>query len=275
MRPTSGKVAGMPTRGGRSPTRAERSSTRKARCRFHADEVASNVAMRRLARQKSLRKSAQSGLCDAKSDAAPESFFSHGSSRTHGWRCTCCTRRFAGLKAAAHHGCEKKSAFYRCFFSGACPSLASPTSAAGAATPFAVRDDATPPGWGRKKSCAKVLTPRKTVIRFRPKQRLLRMRVSRINTTARETTQPIVRTRIAVDAGLASPEKTQRSLFIAPASPGDAGVFVFVGARVSHARTPEESASPRVSRRRLPTGPTPAAFLAAGPASGQMCCNQT
>lgn len=132
---------------------------------------------------------------------------------------------------------KKKARFTDVFFPGACPSLASPTSAAGAATPFAVRDDATPPGWGRKKSCAKVLTPRKTVIRFRPKQRLLRMRVSRINTTARETTQPIVRTRIAVDAGLASPEKTQRSLFIAPASPGDAGVFVFVGARVSHART--------------------------------------
>lgn len=126
-----------------------------------------------------------------------------------------------------------------------------------------------------KKSCAQVLTPEKTVIRFRPKQRLLRKRVSRINTTARETTQPIVRTHIAADAGLASPGKTQRASFIAPVSPGDAGVFVFVGGRVSHARTPGESASPRVSRRRLPTGPTPAAFLAAGPASGQMCCNQT
>lgn len=170
---------------------------------------------------------------------------------------------------------KKKSAFYRCFFSGACPPAASPTSAAATTPPSAMRDDAMPPGRPWKKSCAKVLTPRKTVIRFRPKQHLLRKRVSRINTTARETTQPIVRTRIAVDAGLASPGKTQRPLFIAPASPGDAGVFVFVGARVSHARTPEESASPRVSRRRLPTGPTPAAFLAAGPASGQMCCNQT
>ena len=233
------------------------------------------MAMRRLAREKSLRKSAQSGLCDAKSDASPESFFRHGSSHARRRRCASGTHRVVCLEDGARDTHEKKSAFYRCFFSGACPPAASPTSAAATTPPSAMRDDAMPPGRPWKKSCAKVLTPRKTVIRFRPKQHLLRKRVSRINTTARETTQPIVRTRIAVDAGLASPGKTQRPLFIAPASPGDAGVFVFVGARVSHARTSEESASPRVSRRRLPTGPTPAAFLAAGPASGQMCCNQT
>lgn len=170
---------------------------------------------------------------------------------------------------------RKKSAFYRCFFSGACLSFALRASVAATPPP-----PPPPSGTDRrrrpaKKSFAKVLTLEKSVIRFRPKQSMLRKRVSRINTTARETTQPIVRTGITVDAGLASPGKTQRTLFNAPVSPGDAGVFVFVGARVSHAWTPGESASPRVSRRRLPTGPTPSAFLAAGPASGQMCCNQT
>jgi hypothetical protein len=46
-----------------------------AHTRFGVDEAASNTAMRRLATEKSLRKSTQSGLCDAKSDASPESFF--------------------------------------------------------------------------------------------------------------------------------------------------------------------------------------------------------
>jgi hypothetical protein len=49
--------------------------TEGARARFGVDEAASNTAMRCLATEKSLRKSTQSGLCDAKSDASPESFF--------------------------------------------------------------------------------------------------------------------------------------------------------------------------------------------------------
>jgi hypothetical protein len=46
-----------------------------ARVLSRADEAASNTAMHRLAAEKSLRKSAQSGLCDAKSDTPAESFF--------------------------------------------------------------------------------------------------------------------------------------------------------------------------------------------------------
>jgi hypothetical protein len=46
-----------------------------ARDRFRVDEPASSAAMHRLAREKSLRKSAQSGLCDAKTDAPWDFFF--------------------------------------------------------------------------------------------------------------------------------------------------------------------------------------------------------
>ncbi|MFC6186055.1 hypothetical protein [Pseudoxanthomonas japonensis] len=58
-----------------SPKRASCRSKKKADVRFHVDEAVSKWAMRRRTREKSLRKSAQSGLCDAKSDALPESFF--------------------------------------------------------------------------------------------------------------------------------------------------------------------------------------------------------
>jgi hypothetical protein len=58
-----------------SPPHAATVDEEGARVRFGVDEAGSNAAMRRLAREKSLRKSAQSGLCDAKSDALPESFF--------------------------------------------------------------------------------------------------------------------------------------------------------------------------------------------------------
>lgn len=58
------------------------------------------------------------------------------------------------------------------------------------------------------------------------------MRVSRINTTAREKNQSIVQAGIAADAGLASPEKKHRLFQQTPAPSRVAGVFVFVG---SHA----------------------------------------
>ena len=221
-----------------------------------------------------MRSSAHSGLCDAKSDALPENFFSSRSSLRIARRWRCQVRASAFLLVGARTHVERKGAFSRCFFH-AC--VASPRTVPGRRRRCR-RANRSPspsgPDRGAEKSCAKVLTPRKSVIRFRPKQSMLRKRVSRINTTARETTQSIV-TRIGVDAGLASPAETQRLHCMTPASPGDAGVFLFVGSRVSHAWPPGESASPRVSRQRLPTGPTPAAFLAAGPAFGQMCCSQT
>lgn len=221
-----------------------------------------------------MRKSAQSGLCDTESGRLRASFFSL---RSTPFGTLSAPHRQHDEETSILSVCDQRKkicAFSRCFFHARFP-------CAPCAAWWVTRGEVwTPPpsperaGGGPKKNCGQVLTPRKTVIRFRPKQSMLRKRVSRINTTARETTQPIV-TRIGVDAGLASPGKTQRTQSKTPVSPGDAGVFVFVGSRVSHARSPGESASPRVSRRRLPTGPTPAAFLAAGPASGQMCCNQT
>jgi hypothetical protein len=186
-------------------------------------------------RGKSLRSSAHSGLCDAKSDAFPENFFSSRSSLRIARRCRRQVRASTFLLVVARTPVERKGAFSRCFFH-AC--VASPRTVPARRRRYR-RADRSPspssPDSGAEKSCAKVLTPRKTVIRFRPKQSMLRKRVSRINTTARETTQSIV-TRIGVDAGLASPAETQRPLSMTPASPGDAGVFLFVGSRVSHAR---------------------------------------
>ncbi|MCR6626517.1 MAG: hypothetical protein NVV67_09690 [Pseudoxanthomonas sp.] len=85
--------------------------------------------------KKSLRKSAQSGLCDAKSDALPESFFRYCSSR---WRASgqvTGDRCMVVRERAARRRQEKKSAFYRCFFSGACLSFAFDASAVAIAPP--------------------------------------------------------------------------------------------------------------------------------------------
>lgn len=200
-------------------------------------------------------------------------FFSRRSTRKETFRVVADAGRAVAILAGADCARKKTRVFPMFFYMHFPRARMRPLPADGGWQPGASRwtFDCAPP---REKSCTKLLTPRKSVIRFRPKQSILRKRVSRIDTTARETTRPTVRTGIAVDAGFASPGKTHRPLSRAPVSPRDAGVFVFVGSRVSHARAPGESASPRWSRRRLPAGPTPAAFLATGPAHGQMCCNQ-
>ena len=129
------------------------------RARFRVGEAASKMAKHCLAGEKSLRKSAQSGLCDAKSDAPSESFFSRRSTRSHGRRRavgTCCV---IGYDCGVRVVCEKKCAFYRCFFSSACQWIALATSSAGAKPASSLLAAAMPQGRPWKKSFSKVLTP--------------------------------------------------------------------------------------------------------------------
>jgi len=72
---TDERQTGCGTRGGHRGLRGEAVEEDGARIRFRVGEVAWKTTMHRLAREKSLRKSAQSGLCDAKSDTPAESFF--------------------------------------------------------------------------------------------------------------------------------------------------------------------------------------------------------
>ncbi|WP_162374287.1 hypothetical protein [Pseudoxanthomonas sangjuensis] len=108
----------------------------------------------------------------------------------------------------------------------------------------------------------KLLTPEKSVIRFRPSRTFLRKQVSRVIATKRTTKRPAARTLTKQYEGFASPEKTPNRIQRSTRAVRVAGVFAFVEGRVS---APTESVAARLARRRLPPGPTPAALFATGP----------
>lgn len=115
---------------------------------------------------------------------------------------------------------------------------------------------------------AKLLTLEKSVIRFRPSRTFLRKQVSRVIATKRTTKRPAARTLTKQYAGLASPEKTPNRIQRSTRAVRVAGVLAFVEGRAfvkGHVSAPTESVAARLARRRLPPGPTPAAFFATGP----------
>jgi hypothetical protein len=112
---------------------------------------------------------------------------------------------------------------------------------------------------------AKVLTHRKSVIRFRPSRRFLRKQVSRVIATISKTKRPPTRALGMTDAGFASPTKTQTPSRYRTRAVCDAGVFSSAPATGANRRGPNRPGLPpsvptRLARRRLPAGPTPAAF---------------
>ena len=99
--------------------------------------------------------------------------------------------------------------------------------------------------------CGKVLTVEKTVIRFRPNNRVPPQRVGFIKQTAHGITRCSARMDSKVGSGVVSPKKTQHPSGHRPASPGDAGFFMRTGAALGHAgaRT-ERPAHPPAQRIR-------------------------
>lgn len=77
---------------------------------------------------------------------------------------------------------------------------------------------------GAENIFAKLLTHRKSVIRFRPSRRFLRKQVSRVIATISKTKRPPTRALRMTDAGFASPTKTRSSRYRTRAI-CDAGAF--------------------------------------------------
>ena len=112
---------------------------------------------------------------------------------------------------------------------------------------------------------AKLLTHRKSVIRFRPSRRFLRKQVSRVIATISKTKRPPTRALGMTDAGFASPTKTQTPSRYRTRAVCDAGVFSSAPTNGANRHGPNRPGLPpsvptRLARRRLPAGPTPAAF---------------
>ena len=88
------------------------------------------------------------------------------------------------------------------------------------------------PSWRRDRSgraaeniFAKLLTHRKSVIRFRPSRHFLRKQVSRVIATISKTKRPSTRALAMTDAGFASPTKTHTPFRHRTRAACDAGVF--------------------------------------------------
>ena len=101
----------------------------------------------------------------------------------------------------------------------------------------------------------RVLTPKKTVIRFRHNNTWPQKRVSATRTTTRDTTQSSRRMVGKVDSGVVSPAKTRRHASMQPAARCAAGFFV---------SSSTGSGTTRPARRRLTVGPIPAVRFVLG-----------
>lgn len=112
---------------------------------------------------------------------------------------------------------------------------------------------------------AGLLTPEKTVIRFRPNRKRMRAQEGWTIATKRTTKRPSARTLVKQYAGFVSPAESANKRPSTPNESHDdtragsgAGVFVCVGGTVFGASV--QSAPTRLARRRLPAGPIPVAF---------------
>lgn len=112
---------------------------------------------------------------------------------------------------------------------------------------------------------AGLLTPEKTVIRFRPNRKRMPAQEGWTIATKRTTKRPSARTLVKQYAGFVSPAESASKRPATPKESHDdtragsgAGVFVCVGGTAFGASV--QSAPTRLARRRLPAGPIPVAF---------------
>ena len=172
--------------------------------------------------------------------------------------------RIAGVYPATRKRRRKKTALNAAFLnttSSRCESRCARVGATRASSRSWRRDR----GRGAAENIfAKLLTHRKSVIRFRPSRRFLRKQVSRVIATISKTKRPPTRALGMTDAGFASPTKTQTSSRYRTRAIATRVLFhprrpARTGCDHSWSRLPP-SVPTRLARRRLPAGPTPAAF---------------
>lgn len=125
-----------------------------------------------------------------------------------------------------------------------------PIGASGAhPRPASAADGAGKRGFAPRPWRRRVLTPKKTVIRFRHNNRWPHKRVSATQATTRDTTQSSARMVVMVDSGVVSLAKVHEPANMQPVAPRAAGFFVLSGT---------VSGTTRPARRRLTAGPIPA-----------------